>query len=90
MERRRPQVFDRQQAFSNIMVLSERFGLTPTDMYALFKGQALVAASNPGLFGDERKGPVPEPADDEEAPSPTSRVGGMAALRSEPPTPTRN
>jgi phage terminase small subunit len=78
MERRRPQSLERQQAYANIMDLSGRFGLTPGDMYSLFKDQAGVATRNPGLFGEERKG-EPEPA----APG---RVGSLDAMRSAPPT----
>ncbi|HTK34562.1 MAG TPA: P27 family phage terminase small subunit [Caulobacteraceae bacterium] len=92
MERRRPKVFDRQQAFQNCTELSGRFGLTPADMYGLFKDQALVAARNPGLFGDDRKAPAPgqdapstEPAPDVGQPS---RVGSMAGMRSPAPPST--
>lgn len=95
MERRRPKVFDRQQAFSNLMELSAKFGLTPHDMYQLFKGQALVAMANPGLFGDDRKGgelPLQASAaveGEDDAPpvpgAPPSRIGGMGAMRSAPP-----
>lgn len=79
MERRRPQTLDRQQAFANCMELAGRFGLTPNDLYSLFKGQAAVAATNPGLFGDDRKPaePASEPAQ--------SRIGGFGRLRSPPP-----
>lgn len=80
MERRRPVTFDRQQAFSNLQLLSGRFGMTPMDMYDLFKGQALAAATNPGLFGEDRKGEQPA------APEPTNgRLGGLSAMRSTPP-----
>ncbi len=78
MERRRPKTFDRQQAFSNLQELSRKFGLTPTDMYDLFKGQAAVATNNPGLFGEDRKPPEPERAA-------TTRVGSLNAMRSAPP-----
>jgi phage terminase small subunit len=84
MERRRPMTLDRQQAFSNTAELSRKFGLTPMDMYDLFKGQAAVAASNPGLFGDDRKA-TPQP----DQPPAESRVGGFARLRSTPPGPER-
>lgn len=78
MERRRPQTLDRQQAYSNIMELSKRFGLTPADMYDLFKGQAAVAPSNPGLFGEDRKTPEP-------APESAGRIGSLGRARSLPP-----
>ena len=75
MERRRPMTLDRQQAFSNVLDLSRRFGLTPVDMYDLFKGQAAAATHNPGLFGDERQ---ERPVDEVQE----TLVGSMAALRS--------
>lgn len=81
MERRRPKQFDRQQAFQNMMELSGKFGLTPTDMYGLFKGQAAVAPSRPDLFGAERQASAGEP----QPASGSSRIGGLGRLRSEPP-----
>lgn len=84
MERRRPQAQEREVARANVLELSGRFGLTPTDMHALFKGQAAVAANNPGLFGEDRRAePDPEP----EAPTaqPASRIGSLARMRSAPP-----
>jgi len=95
MERRRPKQFDRQQAYSNLMELSVKFGLTPNDMYSLFKGQAAVAMSNPGLFDETRRAPVLPPAgqaadaetDEDAAPPPATpgRVGALAGMRSTPP-----
>jgi phage terminase small subunit len=82
MERRRPKTFDRQQAFSNMSELSRKFGLTPMDMYDLFKGQAAVAATNPGLFGEDRKTP---PAQKPPVDEPAGRIGGFNRLRSTPP-----
>jgi phage terminase small subunit len=80
MERRRPKTLDRQEAYRNCLDLSARFGLTPHDVYSLFKGQAAVAATNPGLFDPDRKGePDPAPA------AVTSRIGSLARMRSEPP-----
>jgi hypothetical protein len=38
------------QAFDQVLKLSARFGLTPTDEYALFKEQQIAAGLNPGLF----------------------------------------
>jgi len=91
MERRRPRSFDRQQAYSNLMELSSRFGLTPHDLYSLFKDQALAAASNPGLFDQDRRGgsqaPAAKPDADEEedaadvAPEPMRRIGGFDRLK---------
>lgn len=79
MERRRPRSFDRQQAYSNLMELSARFGLTPHDLYTLFKDQAGAAISNPGLFGEDRRAPAPKPeaaAGDEPLGPPVGRIGG--------------
>lgn len=92
MERRRPKVFDRQQAHQDLMELSAKFGLTPGDMYQLFKGQALAAQSNPGLFGDDRQTqpaatPAAEDADEAAAEVTPSLIGAMGALRSAPPKP---
>jgi hypothetical protein len=50
MERIRPIVKIRDQAFDQVLKLSARFGLTPTDEYALFKEQQIAAGLNPGLF----------------------------------------
>lgn len=77
MERRRPKTLDRQQAYANCLDLSGRFGLTPHDLYSLFKGQAAVAATNPGLFEEGRSAPEPEPT--------SGRIGSLTRLRSEPP-----
>lgn len=91
MERRRPKTFDRQQAFSNIGELSVKFGLTPNDMYSLFKDQARVAETNPGLFGEGRKNDAPEPAAEADAPpAVASRIGGLSARRSAPPPESLN
>lgn len=91
-ERRRPAIFDRQQAFQNCLELSGRFGLTPTDMYALFKDQRMAVDKNPDMFDRQRaqhaaSAPAPDEPDDDEAaaPTPTSRVGAFGRLRSTPP-----
>ena len=84
MERRRPSTFDRQQAFSNGAVLSAKFGLTPVDMYDLFKGQRAAAETNPGLFGKSEPGSPPPPKAEDQAP-PASRVGSFGLHRSTPP-----
>lgn len=82
MERRRPKTLDRQVAFNNCLDLAARFGLTPHDMYALFKDQVQVATRNPGLFGDDRQAAKPEP----ESNTPPGRIGGLSGFRSTPPT----
>lgn len=90
MERRRPPTFDRQIAFQNMERLAGSFGLTPNDLYALFKGQAAVAQSNPGLFdrGEGAAVPAgrPDAAETEADDRPPSLVASMAALRSAPPS----
>lgn len=103
MERRRPKVFDRQQAHQDLMDLSADFGLTPGDMYVLFKGQAAVALTNPGLFTEGRKGlqapalPFDQAGDidagddaegagaSDQGAASSSRIGGLAGMRSTPP-----
>ncbi len=82
MERRRPQTADRQQAYANCKDLAGQFGLTPADLYSLFRGQAAVAATNPGLFDQGRAAPKVEAA-----PEASTRIGGMARMRSDPPAP---
>ena len=83
MERRRPSTIDRQLAFDNGVKLSQKFGLTPVDMYDLFKGQRAAAETNPGLFGNREPGSPPPPKPEEMAPA--SRIGAMALHRSTPP-----
>ena len=94
MERRRPISVDRQLAFDNCKDLSSRFGLTPTEMYSLFKGQAAVAPSNPGLFGEGRGAGAPAAQGGDELeldgePQPAApaagRIGSFGRLRSPPP-----
>lgn len=87
MERMRPIVAIRDRAFEMVMKLSDRFGLTPSDEYALFKDQAIAAAQNPGLF-DRREGG--RHREDEPETSPTTAVAGglvgsLEQLDSEPP-----
>lgn len=82
MERRRPVEARRERALDNILRLSERFGLTPHDLYSLFKDQAAAASNNPGLF--DNKPPAPE-ADQPPAPKTGGLVGSAGRLRSEPP-----
>lgn len=90
MERMRPIVLIRDRAFEMVMKLSDRFGLTPSDEYALFKDQAIAAAQNPGLF-DRRDGGAQREHDEggEAAPAPAARsvVGSMKRMDSAPPSP---
>ncbi|WP_426043690.1 P27 family phage terminase small subunit [Caulobacter sp. DWR3-1-2] len=85
MERKRPVVDRRERAFDNVMRLSEEFGLTPHDLYALFKDQAVAVQTNPGLFDGQdgvRANAVRDRAPVETAPT---VVGSAARLRSTPP-----
>lgn len=84
MERDRPAVRWRAEAFANAMEAAKQFGLTPREEYALFKDQSVVARENPSLFGR----PAPAPANDEAAAAakPPSSVGAMAGLKSAGPT----
>lgn len=83
MERKRPVYDRRERAFDNVMKLSERFGLTPHDLYALFKDQAMAASQNPGLF--DQAGPAaPQPGVQPERPA--GMIGSASRLRSEPPS----
>lgn len=78
MERDRPAVRWRAEAYAAAQDAAKHFGLTPREEYALFKDQQVVARENPSLFGRE-----PAAANDT-APAPTS-VGGMGQLKSAPP-----
>ena len=81
MERMRPIVSIRDRAFDMVMKLSERFGLTPSDEYSLFRDQAVAAAQNPGLF-DKPEAKPEQPS----APQPTSSViGALSRMDSAPP-----
>lgn len=85
MERIRPIVRIRDAAFDQVLKLSARFGLTPTDEYSLFKEQS-AAAHHPGLFDR----PVQPEARDEGAapeapPATASLVGRMKSMDSPPP-----
>lgn len=82
MERVRPIVQFREVAMSNIRHLSAEFGLTPAEMFSLFKDQAAAAASNPGLFDRGEAKPVRD-----EDPGRASVVGSAARHRSTPPAP---
>jgi P27 family predicted phage terminase small subunit len=91
MERMRPIVIIRDRAFEMVMKLSDRFGLTPSDEYALFKDQAIAAAQNPGLFdhrpGEQRR--EEEPADGALTGG-AGIVGVARRMDSEPPPPRLN
>ncbi len=84
MERDRPAMRHRQQAFDNVFKLSGAFGLTPVDMYSLFKDQKIVAASNPGLFDDMPQKAAPS-ADEVAADRPRGVIGSAARHKSQPP-----
>jgi P27 family predicted phage terminase small subunit len=85
MERVRPIVRMRDSAFDQVLKLSDRFGLTPSDEYALFKEQQIAAALNPGLFDREPRQSAAE-AKPDEAPAPTGGIiGAMKRLDSVPP-----
>jgi phage terminase small subunit len=91
MERIRPIVKIRDAAFDQVLKLSQRFGLTPTDEYSLFKEQQLAAALNPTLF-DQLPPRSPDATSDEtEAPAPAGNVVGvMKTLDSPPPKHLQN
>lgn len=88
MERVRPIVQFREVAMANIRHLSAEFGLTPAEMFSLFKDQAAAAQANPGLFdtpGSRQVAAAQPTADDEAPPARTSVVGSAARHRSIPP-----
>lgn len=87
MERVRPIVQFREVAMGNIRHLSAEFGLTPAEMFSLFKDQAAAAQANPGLFdapGAQRQA-AQAVAEDDAPPARTSVVGSAARLRGAPP-----
>lgn len=83
MERTRPIVSIRDRAFDMVMKLSERFGLTPSDEYSLFRDQAVAAAQNPGLF--DQASPRPEQPRAAEPEAPSSLIGSLGRMDSRPP-----
>lgn len=87
MERIRPIVKIRDNAFDQVLKLSARFGLTPSDEYDLFRTQQIAAALNPGLFdrGQRNEQPAPSEPTEEVAPA-GSLVGRMKRLDSPPPS----
>lgn len=85
MERDRPSMRHRQQAFENLLKMSERFGLTPRDMYSLFKDQAAAAHNSPGLFGELPS--TAKPAEKvPETSAPAGVIGTAKLHKSAPPT----
>ncbi len=89
MERTRPIVAIRDRAFDMVMKLSERFGLTPSDEYSLFREQAVAFASNPGLFDRDHPQAVQREADADSATDTDeqpSLIGAMNRMDSTPPT----
>ncbi len=83
MERIRPIVRIRDAAFDQVLKLSARFGLTPTDEYDLFKSQQ-AAAHHPGLF-DRPAQPDAVDSSPDAPPASASLVGSMKAMDSMPP-----
>lgn len=93
MERMRPAVKIRELAFSRLQVAVASFGLTPREEYALFKDQSIVSRENPSLFGHKPTQAAPAHAgpaepDEDQTPGPAASIaiGGLAALKSEPPS----
>lgn len=80
MERDRPAVRWRAEAFAAAQEAAKQFGLTPREEYSLFKDQSIVARENPSLFGDRA---APGPAND--AAEPSGSIGGLAQLKSAAP-----
>ncbi len=80
MERDRPAVRWRAEAFAAAQEAAKQFGLTPREEYALFKDQTVVARENPSLFGAPASREPVSPA----APV-ASTVGALARLKSAGP-----
>jgi P27 family predicted phage terminase small subunit len=85
MERIRPIVKIRDAAFDQVLKLSQRFGLTPTDEYSLFKEQQIASGLNPSLFDRPGDAPKAAPDRDEPAPATGSPIGMLKSLDSPPP-----
>lgn len=83
MERDRPAVRWRAEAYSAAMDAAKHFGLTPREEYALFKDQSTVVRENPGLFG--RGSAAPDAANDAAPAGPIKTIGRLSSLKSEPP-----
>lgn len=83
MERDRPAVRWRAEAYAAAQEAAKHFGLTPREEYALFKDQSVVARENPGLFGSS-------PAASAESVDGATTIGAMGRLKaSGPPEPRR-
>ena len=88
MERDRPSVRHRQTAFDNVLKLAADFGLTPRDMYSLFKDQAGAVSNNPGLFDQPGAAKAAPKESEAAAPVPSVPAGPLASAaryRSTPP-----
>jgi P27 family predicted phage terminase small subunit len=83
MNRIRPMVKIRDAAFDQVLKLSARFGLTPTDEYDLFRQQQGAAFLNPGLFGRD---PEAKPESTEQPAPRSGLVGSLKAMDSAPPS----
>lgn len=83
MERDRPAVRWRAEAYAAALEAARQFGLTPREEYALFKDQSVVARENPGLFGGSR--PAAAAQGDEPVSRGPSSVGSAAAMKSAGP-----
>lgn len=85
MERDRPAVRWRAEAFSNAMEAAKQFGLTPREEFSIFKDQSVVRRESPSLFGAAA---APGAANDEASAAPIAAAktaGLMSRLSSAPP-----
>lgn len=78
MERDRPAVRWRAEAYAAAQDAAKHFGLTPREEYSLFKDQSTVARENPGLFGNA-------PAAANDPAETTTSIGGMSRMKSAGP-----
>ena len=85
MERVRPIVQFREVAMNNIRHLSAEFGLTPAEMFSLFKDQAQAVASNPGLFDQNYAARAAAQAEADAATVRPTVIGSAGRLKSAPP-----
>lgn len=84
----RPAVARRATAFAAVMELSEHFGFTPHDEYALMKDQ--VAVGQLGLFGGHTKpaaGATPQPELPAAGMPADDPIGALGRMDSAPPRP---
>lgn len=81
----RPAVSRRATAFAAVMELSEHFGFTPHDEYALMKDQ--VAMGQLGLFGGHKPaaGAAPQPEQPAAATQADDPIGALGRMDSAPP-----